>query len=253
MPVDARHSGFDDYCDWKAWSAESFGVCSRERAAYFDAELAGTPLSVHPALRVVEIGFGNGELARWACAKGFQYTGTEAIPELVARGRAAGFDVHDADWRRLFTSIPPASLDLVVAFDLIEHLDLGEAEALLHTICTALRPGGCLLGRTPSGDSPFGRVAQHSDLTHRLTLGSRAIRQLAARHGFEVHDIRPPRVPITGLGLRRAVRRLLVFGAQRVIGSVINLAFHHGTPTVMTSNMVFVLTRPAARPGDASS
>jgi SAM-dependent methyltransferase len=246
-------SRFDDYCDWKEWSAESFGVCPGEKAAYFDAELRGTPLPMHAPLRVLEIGFGNGEFARWAHTKGYRYTGTEAIPELVARGRAAGFDVHDADWRRLFASIEPGSLDLVVAFDVIEHLDLVEAEALLRTVCTALRPGGCLLGRTPSGDSPFGRVAQHSDLTHRLTLGSRAIRQLAARHGFEVHDIRPPRVPVTGLGLRRAVRRLLVLGTQRVIGSVINLAFHHGTPTVMTSNMVFVLRRPGARPGGASA
>lgn len=246
-------SRFDDYCDWKAWSAESFGVCSGEKAAYFAAELAGTPLPAYKALRVVEIGFGNGEFARWAHTQGFQYTGIEAIPDLVARGRKADFDVHDGDWRRLFASIPPASLDLVVAFDVVEHLDLVEAEALLRTICTALRPGGCFLGRTPSGDSPFGRVAQHSDLTHRLTLGSRAIRQLAARHGFEVHDIRPPRVPVTGFGPRRAVRRLLVLGAQRLIGSVVNLVFHHGTPTVMTSNMVFVLARPAARPGGASS
>jgi SAM-dependent methyltransferase len=239
---------FHGYREWKGWSAESFGSYSPAMAAYYEAELARTRLDPATRLDVLELGFGNGRFAGWARSKGFAYAGSELNPDLLASAAAAGFRTYDSDLGRMFAELGPESLDLVVAFDVLEHLELDALESLLESIRQALRPGGCLLARVPSGDSPFGRAVYHGDLTHRLALGSSAVRQLAVRHGFHVEDIGPPRLPLRGAGLRRAVRRALVLAARKVIGRVINAAFHHNQPRVITSNLVFVLSKPGDPP-----
>jgi SAM-dependent methyltransferase len=235
---------FRGYSEWKAWSAESFGAYTPETAAYYDAELARTGLTAGRAPDVLELGFGNGGFAGWARSKGFEYVGIEAIPELVSRGEAEGFRVYEADSAWTLNGLGHDSLDLVVAFDVLEHMELADVESLLDSIRAALRPGGRLLARVPSGDSPFGRASHHGDLTHRLALGSSAVRQLAGRHGFEVDDIGPPRMPLRGVGIRRAARRAVLLFVQKVIGRIINVAFHHNQPLVVTSSLVFVLRKP---------
>jgi SAM-dependent methyltransferase len=232
------------YRDWKGWSAESFGTYSPETAAYYEAELARTRLDGTTRLDVLEIGFGNGSFAGWAQSKGFNYLGSELIPELVSRASSAGMRAYP-DCNGMFEQLGAESLDLVVAFDVLEHLELGELEGLLQSVHHTLRPGGCILARVPSGDSPFGRAVYHGDLTHRLALGSSAVRQLAVKHGLQVDDIGSPRLPLRGVGVRRAVRRVLLLSAQKLIARVVNTVFHNNQPLVITSNMVFVLSKAA--------
>lgn len=232
------------YAEWKEWRAESFGDCGPATAVYYEAELARARLDLAAPLDVLELGFGNGSFAGWARSRGFAYAGSELSPELRARATDAGFRAYDADFERMFAELGPESLDLVVAFDVLEHMELGELESLLESARRALRPGGCVLARVPSGDSPFGRAIYHGDLTHRCALGSSAVAQLAATHGFRLDDVGPPRLPLRGVGVRRAVRRGLVLLAQKVIGRVINVVFHHNQPRVITSNLVFVLRKP---------
>jgi SAM-dependent methyltransferase len=237
--------GFRGYREWKGWTAESFGVCGPVQAAYYAAELARARLETGRPLDVMEVGFGNGEFAGWAHAQGFSYTGSELVPELRRQATAAGFRVYDGDCGRLPADLGPQSLDLVVAFDVLEHLELEALEALLAGVHVVLRPGGCLLARVPSGDSPFGRATQHGDLTHRLTLGTSAVEQLAARHRFLVVDVGAPRLPLRGVGLRRAARRALLLAAQKMIGGIINATFHANQRRVITGSLVFVLRKPA--------
>lgn len=240
---------FDGYREWKDWSAESFGTYSPAAAVYYEVELARTGLDLGTRLDVLELGFGNGEFAGWARSKGFAYAGSELIPELRDRAAAAGFRAYDGHSDRMFAELGTGRLDLVAAFDVLEHMELDALESLLDSVHRALRPGGCILARVPSGDSPFGRAIYHGDLTHRLALGSSAVRQLAVRHEFHVADIGPPRLPLRGVGLRRAARRVLVLSAQKVVARLINATFHHNQPRVITSNLVFVLRKP----GDAPS
>ncbi len=234
----------DRYADWKGWAAETFGVFTREEAAYFAAELRRAFPDADSGLEIFELGFGNGAFAGWACAQGHGYSGSERIPELLSRASAAGFQVFDADADSPFAKLGPESLDIVVAFDVLEHMELALVEEVLRDVRAALRPGGCLLARVPSGDSPFGRGTLHGDLTHRLALGSSAVRQLAVRGGFTVADIGPPRLPLRGVGVRRAVRRALILSMQKPVAKFINLVFHHGHPLVITSSLVFVLRKP---------
>lgn len=236
-------SGYRGYEGWKRWSPESFGQYSPLEAAYFELEIARTGLLPEANLQVLELGFGNGTFAGWARDMHLSYTGTELIGGLVERATRAGIRAVSNDVE--LTSVAYAgTLDLAVAFDVFEHLELGALQAVLKELRGLLRPGGCVLARVPSGDSPFGRAIFHGDLTHRLALGSSAIHQLAGLCGLDVVEIGPPSLPLRGGGLRRTVRRTVLLAAQRVAAKAINAIFHDNQPRVITPNLVFVLRKP---------
>lgn len=229
------------YESWKAWAPEDFGRFDDADAAAFSAELERAGLTSGP-WKLLELGFGNGTFAGWAREQGHDYAGTEASELLVERARAAGFKVALAS-EPLAALADEGTLDAVVAFDVLEHLAIDDLRHLLADVRTRLKPGGVLLARVPSGDSPFGRAILHGDLTHRTALGSSAVRQLANESGFELLHASPPALPIRGLGLRRGLRRLALRETQRLVGRAISLAFHDGQRTVITANMVFVLRK----------
>lgn len=236
---------YSAYADWKKWSTDSFFSVSPIESAYFDAEFSRLATPVEAGKDVLEIGFGNGSFAAWSANKGLNYVGSELLPALVSRAVSVGLRAYSGDAEAMFTDLGVSSIDIAVAFDVFEHLELHELEAMLQLIYKGLRPGGVLLARVPSGDSPFGRVIFHGDITHRLALGSSAVRQLADRHGFEVEDIGEPRLPIKGVGIRRALRRMLVLAARKLMNGVINVVYHDGKSAVMTGNLVFVFKKPA--------
>lgn len=230
------------YREWKGWTDESFGCCTRSLAASFEDELALCGLRGVPGCRVLELGFGNGAFAAWASGRGMEYSGTEVNSVLVDRGRAHGYDVHleDAAFAGRFS---PDSFDVVVAFDVLEHLSPEALAGCLQQVRRCLRPGGLLLARVPSGDSPFSRAIQHGDLTHLTTLGSSAVEQLAGANGFEVLQLREPAYPLRGGGVLSAVRRATVRVVRAVSYPLIAAVFMGGGSPVLTPNMVFVLRK----------
>ena len=232
-----------DYREWKGWVEQEFGAVDRTAVLYFAAELREAGILRVNELRVLELGFGNGAFATWASVAGAHYLGTEAIPELVTAARHAGIEAYPSTID-LADIVAAGTLDLVVAFDVFEHLPLQQLEELLVQLSTLLVPGGLVFARVPSGDSPFARAVQHGDLTHRLVLGSSAVRQLALSVGFEVASIRRPAFPVLGLGLKTCIRRSMVALAQRLCHRFIALALMGGGAPVLTPTMVFVLRRP---------
>lgn len=235
---------YNGYQEWKNWSSAEFGGYSREDALYYGSECNQCGFHDLHGIMVLEIGFGNGSFSGWATGQGANYYGVEAILELVSIGRTRGFNTY-ASGTPLEEIFEAGSLDLVVAFDVLEHLDIADIKTFLRDAMKLLKPGGVVLARVPSGDSPFGRAIFHGDITHRTALGSSAVRQLAAQTGFDVIDIGPPKLPIFGLGWVRALRRGGICLAQSVITRLINLVFHDGQPRVITANLVFILKKPA--------
>ena len=231
------------YQAWKGWAGDDFGTFDVAAATYFATEIRESGILNMNAKRVLELGFGNGVFAGWAKQQGAIYMGTEIIPALIARGSTAGFDVHPAT-RPLPMFAGENSIDLVVAMDVFEHIDISALCNLLVEAKTCLRAGGVLVARVPSGDSPFARSIQHGDLTHRIILGSSAIRQLAEQSGFVVKAIREPAFPIRGLGVRVFIRRLSIVCARRLIYPLITQALMGGGQPVLTPNLVCVLEKP---------
>lgn len=241
-------STYVTYSKWKAWSDDHFGRYGNEDAVYFKHELKLVGLRNVRGLRILEIGFGNGQFAKWAQDNGASWAGTEAQLSQVEAARARGWTAFEAaaDFTRLAEL---GAFDLVVAFDVFEHLDVESLLDLMIRLRDVLAPGGRIVGRVPSGDSPFSGAIQRGDLTHKLALGSAAVRQLAQSVDLEVIQVREPAFPVRGVGPRSASRRVLVKGMRAVVFPIIRLAFMGDERVVLSPNMIFVLGRhPKAVP-----
>ncbi len=235
---------FDErYQEWKNWNHAAFTACPKKEAVYFQEELRHAGITSLDGVSIVEIGCGDGQFAVWAKRHGAAYIGTECIADIVQQGKRAGFDIRNADLP-LSDIISTQSTDIIVAFDIFEHLEEGALHEMLLSCFRILRPSGRLIARVPSGDSPFSRAIQHGDATHRLTLGSSVVQQYAAATGFHVQSISQPAFPLRSLGLRTFFRRAIVLSIQAISFPIISRAFMGGGRPVLTPNMIFVLVKP---------
>jgi 2-polyprenyl-3-methyl-5-hydroxy-6-metoxy-1,4-benzoquinol methylase len=229
------------YIDWKDWRDDSFGKCDVLLATYYAQE---TGISAGPGIRVIEIGFGNGSFVGWARSIGVEVFGVELNPTLVARARKfvgadrAFDDLNDSaltQWAGTFSH--------VVAFDVLEHIPQQELSGFFTRARSLLAPSGRLILRFPNGDSPFGRLYQHADVTHVTTLGGNKVRYLARQAGFSVEAVRAPRLPLAGVGLVRAFKRRLLLAGRFVVERVIGHLYFGGRVLPLDPNYVAVLVR----------
>jgi len=248
---DGSRSDYTSYRGWKGWRPDAFGAITAEDRAYFEGEFRRCGAGDLSDADVLEIGFGNGSFAAWCSEQGARYRGTEQIVELLEIARARGFDALDASMP-LESFVDTGSVDLVVALDVFEHLELGDLRELVRSLAGLLKPSGLLVARVPSGDSPFSRSVQYGDLTHRTILGSSSIQQLADEVDLEVVQTREPAFPLRGLGIMACIRRSAVFLVRSLVYPLTTHALMGGGHPILTPNLVFVLRRPdrdAARPG----
>jgi SAM-dependent methyltransferase len=113
----------------------------RERRVLLDRALRRLP---HPG-RALDIGAAGGGNTRVLKRRGWAPVALEYNVEGAEVAAERGLDVIRADARAL--PLADASLDLVVAFDVLEHID--EDDAAAAEICRTLRPGGTALIAVP--------------------------------------------------------------------------------------------------------
>ncbi|HKP62019.1 MAG TPA: class I SAM-dependent methyltransferase [Polyangiales bacterium] len=155
---------------------------------------------------VLELACGDGGLLRCLAAHGYgDALGVDLSPEQVARARAAGTTrVEQADVFTALERLPESSKDVVIAIDLLEHLDKEEVMKLLDEVHRVLRPGGRLVMHTVNAESPFFGRVRYGDFTHRNAFTKLSIAQVCLAAQFartECHED-PPTVH----GLKSAVR-----------------------------------------------
>jgi SAM-dependent methyltransferase len=151
-------------------------------AANYAAGLALLSGASRP-LRLVELGCGSGSLTRAfarAMPAGWRLVAVDYSAELVQRASryhaVRGLEFRQLDVSKLRAE-GLAGFDVVLMFELIEHLDAGEAARLLHTLHAGLGRGGRLifstLDRAPfprpaSGYGPHRVEYSHATLCRRL-------------------------------------------------------------------------------------
>lgn len=141
-----------------------------------------------PPARLLDAGAGRGRFVAAARAAGYDASGVEPSPGAVAAARA----LHGVALREVAiesAAIASASLDVVVAWHVLEHLD--DPLGALRTIAGWLAPGGGVVIGVPNLGSPQARIGGerwfHLDVPrHRVHLTARGLRALLDRAGFEV-------------------------------------------------------------------
>jgi SAM-dependent methyltransferase len=228
------------YREWKSWEREAFLTSSEIDRVYFSAELRRCGIRLAPGMSVLEIGFGNGSFASYCREIGVNYTGTELDPQLVREAREANVRAFEAD-QDIASIFEPRSIDLVVAWDVFEHIDHDALVALLSDLRGVLSEDGFIVARFPSGDSPFAGVLYNGDGTHRTLIGIGKLDQICKSSGLRVLRNHAQTIPLRGHGLLHLCRKLPVIAARRLIARAISFVFLGGGKYVIEPNMVAVL------------
>lgn len=136
-------------------------------------------------VRIVDVGCGGGDLLAALHSVGYRdLIGVDVSPEQVAAAAARGIGrVEQADAHEYLSRLEPGSIDVLVAFDLLEHLTKPEITKLLAIGLRALRPDGRLVIHSVNAESPFFGGVRYGDLTHETAFTRKSMRQLCLSLG----------------------------------------------------------------------
>ena len=139
------------------------------------------------------------------------------------------------------SAVAPASLDAIVAFDVIEHFDKNELIDVTDAVLRALKPGGRWIVHVPNGASPFAGIVRYGDLTHELAFTPESLSQLFLSSGFSAATFHED-VP-AGAGLKNVVRRLLWRFVRAGLRAYIAVETGVTAPIPLTQNLLAVAVK----------
>jgi 2-polyprenyl-3-methyl-5-hydroxy-6-metoxy-1,4-benzoquinol methylase len=155
---------------------------------------------------ILDLGCGHGALIHFARREGYtNIRGVDGSKEQVAASRRLGIDgIEEGNLLAVLAEQADEMLDVVVAFDVIEHFMRDELISFVDQVFRVLRTGGCWIIHTPNGESPFCGRMRYGDITHELAFTRTSISQLLLSSGFsKVNCFEDMPIPH---GLKSAVR-----------------------------------------------
>lgn len=160
-------------------------------------EVIATRLEIHrplvAALRplhteapvALDIGSGRGEWLELLQQEGWDATGVDSNPEMIALCQQHGLKVVHAHAKSYLDSLPDNSVDIISAFHVVEHIPLSELEHFMHRCLQALKPNGILLLETPNPQNLFvGASEFYVDPTHVRPVPPKLLDFLVRDAGF---------------------------------------------------------------------
>jgi len=149
--------------------------------------LLGPVLPSDKAASILDYGCGDGQVL--AVLQRLGYTNllgidlSEAL--LAVAARRAKADLHYGNGLDYLSASADATFDVILAFDVFEHLTRPQLLRTCREVARTLRPGGSLLLCVPNGASPLGMRVLWGDLTHERAFTETSLRQVLAPLGFE--------------------------------------------------------------------
>jgi O-antigen chain-terminating methyltransferase len=138
----------------------------KSRLAAYRPFLAPLPAVAHPAA-ALDLGCGRGEWLELLGELGFSARGVDLDEGMLAACRERGLDVATADALSSLRAQPDASLALVSAFHLVEHIPFDDVQELIAEALRVLRPGGLLIMETPNPENlVVGSTNFYTDPSH---------------------------------------------------------------------------------------
>ncbi|HEX5236414.1 MAG TPA: class I SAM-dependent methyltransferase [Silvibacterium sp.] len=162
----------------------------RPRKAYIN-HLIETYFPKDRSAEILDLGCGHGAFLYFLAKAGYKNaSGVDTSPEQITK--AHEFGITTAHCRPAFEyirSLQSESLDMVLLFDILEHLERQELFDLLDEVHRVLRPSGSCLVHVPNGEGVFGMRIRFGDLTHVQAFTQNSARQLLTTVGFsQVHS-----------------------------------------------------------------
>lgn len=223
-------SSYANYEAWKQWDQEAFGTFNTKKHYYFKGLF--NYLGQVRYEKIMEVGFGNGDFAGWlkATHPDVHWYGIEKQENLVAKAKHAGFDAEIFQ----LEATTEEQYDLIVAFDVIEHLTDKEIKYFFTKVAKMLKQNGVVLIRAPNGAGPLGLPNQNGDATHITPISvSRLTSYLSDWHIEEQGDLRP----IWSGKFSSAIRDVLRLAVRKILTCLVRFAFSPQPKTLLASNL----------------
>lgn len=159
--------------------------------------------------RILDVGCGHGAFVRALHEAGYaDARGVDHSAEQVEAARRLGIEgVQQGELLDTLRACHAGSLDVIIAFDVLEHFAKDELVTILDEMHRVLGAKGRLIIHAPNGESPFGNRILFWDFTHELAFTRESIAQLLMVCGFlrvKCYEDRP-----VVHGLKSAIRRVL--------------------------------------------
>ena len=147
-------------------------------------------LPASPQAAILDVGCGGGQMLQVFRALGFgNGQGVDISEQQAQKGREAGLDVRGGDALRALEE-KKNHWDLILAIDILEHLQKAEALEFIRAAHAALKPGGRLILQMPNPCAPTGMRIRYGDLTHEISLSPDCAARLLDLFGFTAIESR---------------------------------------------------------------
>jgi len=138
---------------------------------------------------ILDIGCWSGQLYGAFQNKPLHYFGLDCEPNAVRTAKKCHSKANWAVGALPNIPFPKGKFDLVVLFDVLEHVPTGEEEACLSEIKRVLKKDGILMMSTPS-DKLLSKVTDPAYfLSGHRHYGKRTLKKLLEESGFKILDI----------------------------------------------------------------
>jgi|ERR1017187_5703851 2-polyprenyl-3-methyl-5-hydroxy-6-metoxy-1,4-benzoquinol methylase len=201
---------YQDYSKWKGWLTEvPFAELSTLQNKKYESQLERLSIP-YKEINALEIGYGNGSFIQFLLNNGSRIEGIEIQEPLLDAAKAKGIPVHSS-----INDVACGPYDLIVAFDVLEHLTIEELKSLFLKCRSLLKEKGAMVFRFPNADSFAGMGAQNGDFTHITAIGQTKLQQIVEPIGlrierFESEIIYPEKIFVDAI--RSCFRYILMKG-----------------------------------------
>lgn len=136
--------------------------------------------------KILDLGCGHGTLIYFSHQAGYTQTGgIDTSVQQVNLAKKFGIkNVECGDIQEKLKTIEPNSLDVIVTFDVIEHLTKDELVELIDAVHRVLKKGGRWVIHAPNGAGPFVGTILYGDITHEQAYTQQSLFQVLHASGF---------------------------------------------------------------------
>ncbi len=133
----------------------------------------------------LDLGCGRGEWLELLHEEGIPALGVDASGAMVRACTARGLRAEQAEILSFLRQLPAASVSVLTAFHVVEHLTFADLMELLDQSVRVLRPGGVAVFETPNPQNiSVGAHTFYLDPTHVRPIPSQLLSYLAERQGL---------------------------------------------------------------------
>jgi 2-polyprenyl-3-methyl-5-hydroxy-6-metoxy-1,4-benzoquinol methylase len=192
-------------------------------------------------IKIVDLGCGNGQLVFCLQEMGYKnITGVDTSKEQIQIAHQQGIsNVHLSTIGKYLIS-KKNLFDVIIVFDVLEHLHRSEMIKTMLSIETALKPSGLLVLHVPNAWGRFGMAVRYGDLTHENCFTPESISQSLTMCGFD--EIKCYEEKPTIHGFISSIRRIL-WEMISLFNRVISMIECGSSPTAVTRNILVTAKR----------